>query len=89
MNFIELTQALERDYIGLDSFIIYMCIEGGFQIQYAKNKIESATRGETVLLPAELKTVQLIPDKHTRILEIYIEGMAQQSRSEELFDQLL
>lgn len=89
VNFIELTQALERDYIGLDSFVIYMCIDGSFQIQYAKNKIESATRGETVLLPAELKTIHLTPDKHARILEIYIEGMAQQSRSEELFDQLL
>lgn len=88
VNYLELNDPIEKDYIALDSFVIYMCIEGSFTIQYHQNGKEKMVRGETILLPAELKNVSLIPDTTTKILEIYIEGLAQKNRSEELLDRL-
>jgi mannose-6-phosphate isomerase len=88
VNYLELNIPIEKEYVTLDSFVIYMCIEGSFTIQYHHNGKEKMVKGETVLLPAELKNVLLIPDTTARILEIYIEGLAQKNKSEELLDRL-
>jgi mannose-6-phosphate isomerase len=88
VNYLELTRTIEKDYVSLDSFVIFMCIEGSFAIRYYDTEKETVLKGETVLLPAELKSLQLIPDKSARMLEIYIEGLAQKNRSEELLDSL-
>ncbi|MBN1791611.1 MAG: class I mannose-6-phosphate isomerase [Bacteroidales bacterium] len=88
VNYLELNKPVEKDYIALDSFVIYLCIEGSFTIQYHHNGKEKMVKGETVLLPAELKNVSLIPDTTAKILEIYIEGLAQKNKSEELLDRL-
>ena len=88
VNYLELTKKLEKDYVTLDSFVIYMCIEGSFTIQYHNTEAEKVLKGETVLLPAELKNVWLIPENSAILLEIYVEGLAQQNRSEELLDSI-
>jgi mannose-6-phosphate isomerase len=89
VNYLELTQAVERDYVAVDAFVIYMCIEGSFTIRYYDTEHETVIKGDTVLLPAELKNVQLIPDKTAKILEIYIEGLIPQDRSAELLNNIL
>jgi len=89
VNYLELTRAADKNYIAIDSFVILMCIGGSFTIRFYDNRQELVQLGETVLLPAELKQVQLIPDQSARILEIYIEGLAVTDRSEELLDILL
>ncbi len=62
---------VSRNYEALDSFVIYICIEGGFGLIY--DKIELAVRkGEVVLLPATIKNVALIPSPTTTLLEVYI-----------------
>ncbi|MBP1639731.1 MAG: mannose-6-phosphate isomerase [Bacteroidetes bacterium] len=70
-NLIRLTDKLERDYYHLDSFVIYMCIEGSVEIRYDGGN-ETMVKGETVLLPASLSNVTLIPQKSSEILEIYV-----------------
>jgi mannose-6-phosphate isomerase len=89
VNYLELTQAVERDYVAVDSFVIYMCIEGSFTIRYYDTEHETAKKGDTVLLPAELKNVQLISDRTAKILEIYIEGLTPEDRSAELLNSIL
>ncbi len=88
VNYLELFEPIDKEYVTLDSFVIYMCVEGSFTIRYHNNENEKVIRGETVLLPAELKNVMLIPDSRAKILEIYIEGLAQTNRSEELLDRI-
>jgi len=88
VNYLELTREVEKDYISLDSFVILVCISGSFIIRYYGTEQEQAFPGDTVLLPAELKNVQLIPDQSARLLEVYIEGLAPVDRSEELLDKL-
>lgn len=86
VNFLTYSKEIERDYHHLDSFVIYMCLEGSFSIVYYNSETEMVKTGETVLLPAEIKSVKLIPDKSAKILEVYIEGMAIKDRTTELLE---
>ena len=70
-NLIKLKDKLERDYYHLDSFVIYMCTEGAVEIQYDGGS-EMIVKGETILLPASLCSVTLVPQRSSEILEIYV-----------------
>lgn len=63
---------IEKDYYLIDSFVIYICLDGEFDIQYNENQRERVFKGETVLIPACLNNISLIPLKTTKILEVYI-----------------
>ena len=71
-NILEFDAPLDKDYNLIDSFVIYICIEGRFEIKYNKNDIEAIEYGETILLPAALKNIRLIPQGKTKLLEVYI-----------------
>jgi len=53
-----------------DSFIIYMCVEGEVVIK-TKTFSETIKKGETVLLPASIKTFE-ITAKKAELLEVYV-----------------
>jgi mannose-6-phosphate isomerase len=63
---------IEKEYYLLDSFVVYLCIEGELNIHYGDNSIESIKKGETVLIPADLKELTLNPAISATILEICI-----------------
>jgi mannose-6-phosphate isomerase len=73
-NIIEIDKTLEKDYNLIDSFVIYICIEGSFSIKYNADNVVKVEKGETVLIPAVLKDILLQPDGLVRILEVYIPG---------------
>jgi mannose-6-phosphate isomerase len=87
-NYLNLSEPLDRTYIHLDSFVIYLCIEGKLGIEYRGTEKETLEKGETVLLPAEIKKVRLVPEPGTKILEVYIEGSSDHNL-DDLLDQLL
>jgi mannose-6-phosphate isomerase len=70
-NLLVLDKKIECDYFYLDSFVIYICVEGALTIAYPHGK-EHVKAGDTVLLPAEIKQVELVPDKPCKVLEVYI-----------------
>ena len=70
-NLLAIDKAIEKDYNTLDSFVIYMCIEGEISIEYNNHKT-MLTKGETILIPAEMKNFDILPIKSTKILEVYI-----------------
>ncbi|MDD4218270.1 MAG: class I mannose-6-phosphate isomerase [Bacteroidales bacterium] len=72
INYLPVMNSLEKDYFNIDSFIIYYCIKGELIIKY-NNKTETLKTGETVLIPAALKNIVLIPKTYTEMLEIYLE----------------
>ncbi len=72
VNFLPIMNSLEKDYFKLDSFVIYFCLKGELIIKY-KNKTETISTGETVLIPAQLKNIVLIPKQYTEMLEVYME----------------
>ena len=69
---IELDQPVEKDLNLIDSFVIYMCMEGSAGITYGKGAVETIKKGETILIPAEIKNLALIPTEASTLLEVYI-----------------
>lgn len=68
----DLTEPLNLDYDGLDSFVIYVCVEGTATITDNNgNKVEMSA-GETILLPANIKGIDVIPHEHVKFLETYV-----------------
>jgi mannose-6-phosphate isomerase len=70
-NIILFNNTIDKEYLLIDSFVVYICLEGEFSICWDGNS-EKVTKGETVLLPAMIKEVTLKPMKETRLLEVYI-----------------
>ncbi|KAF0235765.1 MAG: mannose-6-phosphate [Prolixibacteraceae bacterium] len=72
-NIIEFNQPIEKDYNQLDSFVIYMTLDGDFAIE-TEGSTEKVTKGETVLIPASIEFLKLIPQTGKVILlEVYIQ----------------
>ncbi|SHM16891.1 type I phosphomannose isomerase catalytic subunit [Flavobacterium chilense] len=67
-NFIPLEDKAEVSKSG-ETFTVYMCIEGSFEIEYDGFK-QTYIKGDTVLVPAEINT--FILNGKASILEIYI-----------------
>ncbi len=71
LQFLEFNQMIQLDYFYLDSFVVYVCLEGAARINHP-NGVEEVRQGECVLLPAELKTLSMQPMPRCRLLETYI-----------------
>lgn len=72
-NIIEVKDVLEKDYSGIDSFVIYMCIDGRISISYGDNKDINVEKGETILIPATLNNIKITTQCKSIILETYID----------------
>lgn len=70
-NIIALNQSVKKEYYNIDSFVVYICIDGEFLIRW-DDKHERIIKGETVLLPAMIKDVILEPFGEVHLLETYI-----------------
>ncbi len=70
-NILRFNNAIRKEYYLIDSFVVYICVDGEFLIRWDENS-EKVSKGETVLLPAMIKEVVLEPLKEARLLEIYI-----------------
>jgi len=69
---IDADRMIERDYNSLDSFVIYICTAGEFQIHYEGGIPVPLKMGETVLIPAEMKQITLVPLKKSTLLEVFL-----------------
>lgn len=71
-NVLNFNQTMEIDYNALDSFVIYICLEGGYYIEW-ENGTEEVAQGETILIPASMDNLKLIPrTASVKLLEVYI-----------------
>ena len=60
-----------RDHSALDSFVIYVCMEGSLTLEY-DNGIVDMQKGEGVLVPASISKLTLSPKGEFKLLESYI-----------------
>ena len=67
----EFDKVREIDYGFLDSFVIYICLEGMCMINYPGG-VEIIQAGNVVLIPADLKSLSLTPQGKCKIVESYI-----------------
>lgn len=69
-NFLPVKGSLQKDYSALDSFVIFMCVDGQATISIGNNS-EQLERGQSILIPASTKKLN-IEAKNAELLEIYI-----------------
>lgn len=69
-NLLEMDMQVQKSFVNLDSFVIYICLEGSAFLvsDDSKERIET---GEVVLVPAEMDQLQIIPDPKAKLLEVY------------------
>ncbi len=77
-NIMHISKEVERDYNLIDSFVVYICTNGRFSIRW-DDKSELVSKGETILLPALIRDVALVPEPYASLLEIYINSQSYQS----------
>ncbi len=73
VNRLTFNQIIEKDYNHLDSFVVILCIDGELFVNYGKNQREKMVKGETMLIPADLKEVSFESTNKATLLEIFIE----------------
>jgi mannose-6-phosphate isomerase len=65
-------QNIKRDYQALDSFVIYVCVEGSLTLHHEEGR-STLKQGQALLLPATMEQVELRPEGSFTLLESYID----------------
>ncbi|HTE01243.1 MAG TPA: type I phosphomannose isomerase catalytic subunit [Mucilaginibacter sp.] len=71
-NIMDFTESTSKDYSGLDSFVIHVCVEGDYTIE-ADGQQYPVKMGECILLPKTIDNIELKTTSGFKILESYIE----------------
>ena len=69
-NLLEMDMQVQKSFVNLDSFVIYICLEGSAFL-VTDNFKERLETGEVALVPAEVGQMQIIPDANAKLLETY------------------
>ncbi len=72
-NEIKLDHAIVRSYDDNDSFRVYMCLEGACCFLSPDGQGIFLHHGESLVVPAAMSSVSLIPDGTAKLLESYVE----------------
>lgn len=70
---LEMDIPMERNYAGLDSFVIYICMAGHCTVKDNKGNSVSIRRGESMLIPADTQSLTIFPDEFSQLLETCVE----------------
>lgn len=68
----DMTEEITCDYSELDSFVIFVCVEGSCKIVDDERNELTMRAGETILLPALTQEVAIVPDGRVKFLETYV-----------------
>jgi mannose-6-phosphate isomerase len=73
-NLLEMNRPLVRDLSILDSFVVYICLEGQATLCDDRNTLLDIRRGQTVLIPAQTTSLTLTPTPQAKMLETYVDA---------------
>lgn len=68
----DLTEKMSMDYSELDSFVIYICMEGACTVTDNEGNAISLQAGESVLFPATTRSLEVVPEGKVKFLETYV-----------------
>ena len=68
-NILDINTTVIKEYSDIDSFVIYMCVEGTVEVIY-RGETYTVNNGETLLVPAALNTIALKAG-NAKVLEVY------------------
>lgn len=73
VNLLPVMNPVIKDYYSLDSFVVYFCINGKVSVKTIGNDDVIIKKGETVLIPAAINSVTIVPQEYSELLEIFLE----------------
>jgi len=68
----DMTEEITCDYSELDSFVIFVCVEGSCTLYDNEKNEVSFKAGETFLMPASTQEVTIVPNGKVKLLETYV-----------------
>ena len=69
----DMTEEISCDYSELDSFVIFICMEGACKIKDNEGNELKVGAGESILLPATTQDVTITPEAgNVKLLETYV-----------------
>lgn len=71
-NLIDLDLPIEKDFTEVDSFVIYLCVEGFCELDDEEHDKVLMSPGEVVLVPATATHINLKPLNTAKIIEVFI-----------------
>ena len=71
-NLLDVDTIMVRDFSELDSFVVYICMEGKASIRDNKGNEIYIHQGQTVLIPADTDVVTISPVPGAKFMETYI-----------------
>ncbi len=69
-NLLVCDTVIEKRFAEIDSFIIYICLDGDLEMKYRDQAVMLAT-GDVVLIPAAIDSVELVAKRPSSLLETY------------------
>ncbi|MDX9891607.1 MAG: mannose-6-phosphate isomerase [Bacteroidales bacterium] len=71
INLLSFEQPIQKSFIQIDSFIVYMCTEGEVHF-FTEDHHERIYAGETILIPASIIELDIVPNGKSKVIEIYL-----------------
>ncbi len=72
-NLIDIDKNMERDFSQVDSFVIYICLEGNLSLYDSNNYDIQLKQGDSILIPAICKNkIFIIPHPECKLLETFV-----------------
>lgn len=72
-NLLELDKPMKRDFLLINSFVVYICMDGAMSICDDKGNELTVHQGQTVLIPAETQYISITPSPSVKCMETYID----------------
>ncbi len=70
-NILELNKSKNRNLADIESFVVYMCVDGACHIKCENGTEEVLQKGDVVLIPACIEQVTIISET-VKLLEVYV-----------------
>ncbi|NQU32812.1 MAG: class I mannose-6-phosphate isomerase [Bacteroidetes bacterium] len=70
-NIVNFDNTIYKDLEALDSFVIYIAVEGDTILIWDNGEI-NISKGEAVIIPAYLSQIELVPKTTSKLLEVYL-----------------
>ena len=71
-NYLAFDKPVEKIYVSIDSFVLYVCVEGKAVVCTDDGAAETLSMGECLLLPAGMEEVIVKPEGNCSLLEVYM-----------------
>lgn len=73
INLLSFDKPMQKIYINIDSFVIYIAVEGEVHFIYNNSSVVELKKGELLLKPASMEELNLVPVETSKLLEVYID----------------